>query len=59
MAKKGKKGKSSNEETIDNAIEKDERFAGIMKDPVEFDFERNDNIEISYYSFKKGKYGTG
>ena len=41
MAKKGKKGKSSNEESIDKAIEKDERFAGIMKDPVEFNFERN------------------
>lgn len=59
MAKKGKKGKSSNEEAIDKAIEKDERFAGIMKDPVEFNFERNDNIEISYYSFKKSKYGKG
>lgn len=36
MAKNGKKGKEQNKEIVDQAIEKDERFSGVMKDPVLF-----------------------
>ena len=33
-AKNNKKNKSTKEQAIDQAIEKDERFSGIMRDPV-------------------------
>ena len=34
MAKNNKKSKSPKDQAVDQAIEKDERFSGIMRDPV-------------------------
>lgn len=46
MVKNSNKNKASKNQNIDQAIENDERFAGIMKDPVRSYFSFADFVEI-------------
>ena len=46
MPKNEKKTKSIKDEALQQALEKDERFSGIMKDPVGFHWFECDIIEI-------------